>query len=536
MPGSCCSAVATALEGVGTPFPRLRLHGAVGLRVENDSTEHQKAESSDSAPCETQCENWWEPPKTSSDATRAVVAAACSTVTSTANSQFVGVGTESIQNDVRWGWCSQPCEGQSRAKERAARLRSAFRNAALAGGGANALMSRQARGIPQPAALSKSAEVVVGQAINLASGKVDSLQSINVVPCCESGATNSPSAVRVVIQHADAKSGGFGISFGRYHLPYRYPAACTIDTCALQITSVAAGSVASLRPDLRVGSVLVGVNGHRVSNMRLEEVLKQLHESEAAAGRELAGEIHEASLTLELVHEQSAPAMPPLSPEQQHDESISEQTVRGARPKPPRPPPPFANRVAGQLNDVLTEVIFEEQTAAAVRIQAVYRGGAQRIDQQISHLAATIMQAHVRGLRARKAVDAHRAELLAQEEHTRQAAVSAMPQLEEEHEEEEQDGSAHVSSVVENRELTTQSDEYSLAVDQKAMEACSDADVSNGLRAKLQELGNSPELKAELGMMDITPRTLARQLEVGGNTKRSAYRRGGVQRACWIHC
>ena len=480
IPESCSSAVATAL-GNASPFPTLVLHGAVGLRVGKDPADHQDAGYSDDRSA-LRCERWWEPPKTASDASRAAVTAAT-------NSQFAGTGGENAQSDVNWGWCSQPEEARSRAKERAARLRSAFRNAAMAGGGATALLGRQGRGLPKSSVLSKSAEVIVGQAVTLASGKVDTLQSIEVLPCCyESGAMSSEPAVRVKLRHADAKSGGLGIVFGRYSLPYRYPAACTTDACAVQINGVAAGSVASLRPALRVGSVLVGVNGQRVSTMRLEQVLKVLHEAEVAASREIAGEIDEASLTLDLMHEMSAPAMPLLSPQRGTDESRSEHRLKEPQIQPPRPPPPFAN-------DVLSEVILEEQIAAAIRIQAMYRGGAQRVDHEISHLAATIMQAHVRGVRARKAVNAHRAVLLAQEEQMRQDKASAMPQLEEEH------GSTGMPC-----DTDVQPDS----------EPCG-SDAPSRLESSPHGLENSPKLATEGGVLDISPRTLAKQLEVGGD-------------------
>jgi hypothetical protein len=387
----------------------------------------------------------------------------------------------------------------------------------MAGGGATALMSRQGRGLPQSAALSKSAEVIVGQAVTLASGKVQALQSIEVVPCCyESGVMSCEHAVRVKLRHADAKSGGLGIEFGRYNLPYRYPAACTTDAGAVQISKVVAGSVASLRPDLRAGSVLVGVNGQRVSTMRLEQVLKELHEAEVAAGRETAGEIDEASLTLDLLHELSAPAMPPPSPQQGSNENVCAHAPQKPQARPPCPPPPFANRITDQLNDVLSEVVLEEQIAAAIRIQAVYRGVAQRLDHRISHLAATIMQAHVRGVRARKAVEAHRAALLVQEERIGPGEESAMAQLEEEQEHEPTDRSAGTRSAVDDPVVALQSDED---VERQHMDTCDDREALIQLQTKLLGLRSSAPLTPDSNLTNVTPRTLAKQLEVGGDTQ-----------------
>ena len=508
---SCSSAVAAALQNT-SPFPTLVLHGAVGLRVGKNTTEDLWAGHSDDGRCDTACENWWEPPKTADDASRAAI--------TTTVGQMAGSGGKVIQSDVQWGWCSQPSESRSRAKERAARLRSAFRNAAMAGGGATALMSRQGRGVPKSATLSKSAEVIVGQTVTLASGKVRALQSIEVFPCCyESGVMSYEHAVRVKLRHADAKTGGLGIEFGRYNLPYRYPAACTTDAGAVQISKVVPGSVASLRPDLRAGSVLVGVNGQRVSTMRLEQVLKELHEAEVAAGREAAGEIDEASLTLDLLHELSAPAMPPPSPQQGSDESVCAHAHKKPQARPPCPPPPFANRIAVQLNDVLSEVVLEEQTAAVIRIQAVYRGVAQRVDHRISHLAATIMQAHVRGVRARKAVEAHRAALLVQEEPVGPGKVSAMTQLEEEQEHEPTDAGTGSAVDVPSKALQSDAD-----VERQHMDTCDEREALIELQTKLLGLRSSAPLTSDCNATNVTPRTLAKQLEVGADARFSMNR------------
>ena len=153
---------------------------------------------------------------------------------------------------------------------------------------------------------------------------------------------------------------------------------------------------------------------------------------------------------------------------------------------------------------MLSEVVLEEQIAAAIRIQAVYRGSAQRVDHRISHLAATIMQAHVRGVRARKAVNAHRAALLAQEEQMRQNKASVMPRLEE-----EQRGGSTVMPSDED-------------VQQHDMETLGDSDASSGLDFKLDGLRSSTELTSEDAALDISQRTLAKQLEVGGDAQFSA--------------
>jgi hypothetical protein len=523
VPGSCSSAVAEALMDV-SPLPNLTLHGAIGLRVANGvQQEHQQAGQTH-PPSNEAAEPWWEPPKTVSAATRAA-SAARSASTVTANRQFLVAGGESAHGGVQWGWCSQPDDGQSRAKERAARLRSAFRNAAMAGGGAAAaLMGGEGGGRAKSATLSRSAEVIVAQAVTLASGKVNALQSIEVTPCsCESGNNRSEPAVRVEIRHADAASGGLGIGFGRYNLPYRFPAACTTNACAVQISSVVPGSVASLRPDLRVGSVIVAVNGHRVNTMRLEDVMKELEAAEAAAALEMDGELDEASLVLELLHEHSAPAMPPLSPRERgwNEDGAEEQLVEAAQPAPPRPPPPFADRVADQLDDVLSEVILEEQTAAAVRIQAVYRGGVQRLDNQISHLAATMVQAAMRGARARKAIAVHRAALLAEEERTRQAELAAMPPLQEAVEEQEvEEEPVDMSFKQQHVRETPPSGRAATSVSaakHDGSQPWDDAEVPVGLLgAKLRTLESAAAANAEDsdGSMIATPRTLARQLEV----------------------
>ena len=521
------SAVAMALADV-SPLPSLVLHGAVGLKVATpgDCPEHQPAGAAAgamaaaamAAAATATADPWWQPPGTVDAATRAARAAA----SSGGGGQFLppdpqdersssrGGGGGGGGGGVQWGWCSEPQGGNSRTKERAARLRQALRGAAMAGGGAAAALmgSDHVGGVhSNGASLSRSAAVVVGQTTTLARGNVESLQSVKVLVRDAA----STSVVRLEIRHADAISGGLGMEFGEYDLPYRYPSACTIDMRALRITKVVTGSVASLRPDLRVGSIIIGVNGQPVNKMTAAEVYAQLEAAEAAAVLETDGEIDDMILLLDVLHERSAPAMPPLSPQAQTQTARVVMNEPGGQTRKlaePAPPPPFQARVAAQLDDVLGDVIEKEENSAAVRIQAAYRGGAQRVDYRVACLAATMVQARFRGARARREIAAHRAALFTEEERERQAQREALPELEEEEEEEEEP----VDMVFKQQhvEMTpTAGDEEDDGDDEEGLLA--------GLGAKLPKIERvesmpaTPETNTSLAK---TPRTIAKQLKV----------------------
>ena len=356
-PASAASARSAAAEPA-LPLPRLELQGAVGLRLtpaDGDAGEEPGLERRDATADASAPALWWEAPPTAADAMRTAGAAR-----SGASAAASGAGGPGVQ----WGWSSERPRSAALKSRRLRSLRSAMRGAAMAGAAAaRAGAAREGR------VLSRSSAVVVGETLKLMSGEVEALQSVDVLSRhTEPGEVDT--IVRVEIAHG-AAAGGLGLSFGLYEFPYRFAAACTADASAVQITNVVPGSVASVRPDLRAGAVVAGVNGKSASSLRAEEILTMLAEAEAATaprakpnprtpgGGAAAGPV----LVLELVQPKAvvaAAALPPSPGEQRCADEPGE--AADAEEQAPAPPPPFAKRVASQLSDVLDEVVEEEQT------------------------------------------------------------------------------------------------------------------------------------------------------------------------------